>query len=54
MDLSPAAEKELFSINRKEWLDEADEIRRYFALFGGRLPEELAHEVEELQKRLST
>jgi len=45
-------EKELFHINRQEWLDEVVEMRRYLSQFGERLPVEIREQLDQLEKRV--
>ena len=44
--------KRLLAVDRSEWREEVEEIRRYFTLFGHQLPPELAEELENLKQRL--
>jgi phosphoenolpyruvate carboxykinase (GTP) len=48
LDLAP-----LFKIDLEEWRREADELDKYFQMFGDRLPIELQSELDELKKRLN-
>lgn len=43
-----------FSIDREKWLKEIKELRGYFEQFGKHFPEELADELQGLEKRLSS
>lgn len=47
------AMQDLFHIDRSRWLQETEELRSYFTLFGNRLPPEFTTELDELEKRLS-
>ena len=38
LQLAPDAMKQLLAVDRSEWLQEAEEISRYFTLFGRQLP----------------
>jgi phosphoenolpyruvate carboxykinase (GTP) len=44
--------QELLKVDRQLWLQEAEELQNYFALFADRLPKELAQEVDNLKQRL--
>jgi phosphoenolpyruvate carboxykinase (GTP) len=44
--------KALTSLDRDGWKEEARQIREHFAVFGDRLPKELAQQLEALEKRL--
>jgi phosphoenolpyruvate carboxykinase (GTP) len=44
--------QELLQVDRNKWLDEEKEMRKYFQLFGKRLPSELENELTALQSRL--
>ena len=50
--LSAEALKQLFRVDRSEWLREVEEIRHYFTLFGSHLPPEMTSEVDHLEKRI--
>lgn len=52
LELDDEAQKTLFTINRDEWLQEADALKEYFQIFGKRLPKQLAEEVDALEERL--
>lgn len=52
LKLSPSALKQLFHIDRKEWLQETQELGKYFQLFGDRMPKSLLNELDQLRKRL--
>jgi phosphoenolpyruvate carboxykinase (GTP) len=43
---------DLFSIDRNAWNQEADEMERYFTLFGNRLPQAMHDELMQLRQRL--
>ena len=51
LQLAPDAMKQLLAVDRSEWLQEAEEISRYFTLFGRQLPPEMADEIEKLKLR---
>jgi phosphoenolpyruvate carboxykinase (GTP) len=52
LDISNSAMQELLKVDRDEWLCEVASIREYYASFGNKLPKELAHELDALEKRL--
>lgn len=52
LELPPDVFEELFAIDQKAWLAEADEMATYFERFGTHLPPEMRQEVEELRSRL--
>jgi phosphoenolpyruvate carboxykinase (GTP) len=52
LDLSEAALEELLRVDAAEWLEEIEPIREHYEQFGQRLPAELTHQLEELQRRL--
>jgi phosphoenolpyruvate carboxykinase (GTP) len=52
LNLPPATIDELLSVNRADWLAEANGVSEFFARFGGRLPSALGRQREALIKRL--
>jgi phosphoenolpyruvate carboxykinase (GTP) len=52
LDISNSAMQELLKVDRDEWLCEVASIREYYASFGNKLPKELAHQLDALEKRL--
>lgn len=42
----------LFALKKEAWLNECDELDKYFKLFGDRLPKEIASELSHLRQRL--
>ena len=44
----------LYSIDRKLWLEETEELARYFQIFGEKFPKELQHELGALRQRLGS
>jgi phosphoenolpyruvate carboxykinase (GTP) len=52
LDLDPENQAELLSVDRVAWLAEIADIRRHYAKFGGRLPRELAEELDAMERRL--
>ncbi len=53
LDVSDEAMEELLKVDRDEWLKEVASVKEYYAQFGDRLPEELARQLEALEKRLT-
>ena len=54
LNLSPAVMDKLFSINKKEWLEELKGVKIFFKTFKKELPEELWQEYEEFLLRLKS
>ena len=54
LDLSSQLVEDLLAVDSKEWLDEVEEVRKFFATFGDRLPHALEDELAGLQRRLTT
>ena len=52
LGLPDRAVEALLSVNRDEWLREADDQERFLAGFGDRLPPELSRELQALRQRL--
>lgn len=52
LDISSSAMQELLKVDRDEWLREVASIREYYDSFGDKLPKELAHQLDSLEKRL--
>ena len=52
LDLSPEALSELLSVDPAEWRDQLPRLREHFAMFGDKLPDELARQLEALEERL--
>jgi phosphoenolpyruvate carboxykinase (GTP) len=52
LDIAPENMKELLRIDTGAWKAEIPDIARHFAEFGGRLPERLKRQLEELKNRL--
>jgi phosphoenolpyruvate carboxykinase (GTP) len=44
--------KELLSVDKEGWKNELADISQYYEKFGGRLPEALKKELEDLRSRL--
>jgi phosphoenolpyruvate carboxykinase (GTP) len=54
LDLSPEALSELLSVDPAEWRDQLPRLREHFAMFGDKLPDELARQLEVLEERLGS
>lgn len=54
LQMTSDAMKQLFEVNRSQWLEEVEEIRQYFTLFGQHLPPELHTELNQLRQRLQS
>ena len=52
LDLSPAVQEQLLSVDRESWRDELRNLREFFAKFGSRLPPAISAETEALATRL--
>jgi phosphoenolpyruvate carboxykinase (GTP) len=52
LDIAPENLKELMRIDSEAWHAEIPDIERHFAEFGGRLPERVRRQLEELRTRL--
>jgi phosphoenolpyruvate carboxykinase (GTP) len=52
LEVSKADMAELLKVDKTEWLKEAALIREHYAKFGDRLPQELAAQLDALEKRL--
>jgi phosphoenolpyruvate carboxykinase (GTP) len=52
LDISDAAMKTLFEIDKDKWLQEAASIRAYFESLGPKLPKELHAQIDALDERL--
>jgi phosphoenolpyruvate carboxykinase (GTP) len=50
--LSPGVMKQLLDVDHPKWLQEAEQIQKYFALFGHSLPPEFNKELNDLKRRL--
>ncbi len=53
LDVSAADMAELLKVSKDEWLNEVESIRAHYASYGEKLPVELAHQLEALEKRLN-
>ena len=54
LDLAPDAMSKLLSVDRAEWREQLPRLREHFAMFGDKLPEELAKQLEALEERLGS
>jgi len=54
LSISKEAMSELLHVDRGEWLNEAQELKQYFQLFGSKLPEGIKNELRALESRLSS
>jgi phosphoenolpyruvate carboxykinase (GTP) len=54
LDVSAAAMSELLSVDKKAWLEEADDMKTFLDEFGHRLPDALWREHKALQARLES
>ncbi len=52
LGVSKEAMEELLGVDAEDWRTEVPRIREYYERFGDRLPDELAAQVDELEKRL--
>jgi phosphoenolpyruvate carboxykinase (GTP) len=52
LELSPDALAKLLSVDSAEWRDQLPRLREHFAMFGDKLPDELAKQLEALEQRL--
>lgn len=52
LNLSPEAVSQLLNVDRSLWLNEVEELRSYFSLFGDHFPQGLVAELVGLQQRL--
>jgi phosphoenolpyruvate carboxykinase (GTP) len=52
LDVSEADMAELLKVDTEEWKKEVESIREHYAKFGSKLPQELAAQLDELEKRL--
>jgi phosphoenolpyruvate carboxykinase (GTP) len=52
LDISRETLEKLFTVSPEEGINELNEMREYYKIFGDRLPKELLEELDELEKRL--
>jgi phosphoenolpyruvate carboxykinase (GTP) len=53
LDLPADALAKLVAVDPEEWREQLPRLREHFAMFGDKLPDELAAQLEALEKRLS-
>jgi phosphoenolpyruvate carboxykinase (GTP) len=52
LDLSPDALAKLLAVDPAEWRDQLPRLREHFAMFGDKLPDDLAKQLDALEARL--
>ncbi|EGG19269.1 phosphoenolpyruvate carboxykinase [Cavenderia fasciculata] len=52
LDISKDNLRELFTIDKKEWLNDLSSMKKYCSQFGPRLPKEINNQMSDLEKRL--
>jgi phosphoenolpyruvate carboxykinase (GTP) len=52
LDIKEQDVKKLLEVDVAKWLDEVKEIKEYYKIFGDNLPEGIAQELEDLERRL--
>jgi phosphoenolpyruvate carboxykinase (GTP) len=52
LDLPPGAMKKLLAVDPEEWRAQLPRLREHFATFGDKLPDELAQQLDALERRL--
>jgi phosphoenolpyruvate carboxykinase (GTP) len=52
LNVSPQDLQELFRIDNSEWQRDVEGLRKYFTIFGDRLPQELTKQLNDLESRL--
>jgi phosphoenolpyruvate carboxykinase (GTP) len=52
LDISKDALEKLFTVSPEEGINELNEMREYYKIFGDRIPKELIEELDKLEKRL--
>jgi len=53
LDIKPDAVRELLRVDNTEWKHEVEDIRKFYATFGDKLPVELRNQVDALGQRLT-
>jgi len=53
LEVSQADMKDLFSVDKKAWLQEASQMRTYLQQYGDRVPKGITNELDALESRLS-
>jgi phosphoenolpyruvate carboxykinase (GTP) len=54
IEISPKEMAKLLDVDPEEWREQLPQIREHYAIFGERLPGELARQLEVLEQRLNT
>jgi phosphoenolpyruvate carboxykinase (GTP) len=52
LDVSSQDMEELLKVNKEEWLNEVESIKKHYANYGEKLPTELKNQLEALEARL--
>ena len=52
LDVSAADMAELLKVNKEEWLNEVESIRKHYANYGAKMPKELFAQLDALESRL--
>lgn len=52
LDISPENLKKLFEVDKNAWVNEVEEMREYYKIFGDRLPKQLIEELDKIEERL--
>jgi len=52
LDLTEEDCDKLCEVNNAQWLDEINEMRQYYKIFGDKLPKELSDELDKIEERL--
>lgn len=52
LDISPENLKKLFEVDKNAWVNEVEEMREYYKIFGDRLPKQLIEELDKIDERL--
>ncbi len=52
LDVSERDMAELLKVSKDEWLNEVESIREHYKSYGAKLPVELVHQLDALDKRL--
>jgi phosphoenolpyruvate carboxykinase (GTP) len=52
LKIEPSAIKQLLAVDKQDWLQEVEELRKYFSIFGSRMPAHIIEELDALEARL--
>lgn len=52
IEISEAAIKELFHVDREQYMREVEDLEKYFFIFGNKLPDGIRLELEHLKNRI--